>query len=377
MKNKIAIPLAMILVAVIIFFGCGKKESATIKIGCLTPLTGEGATYGRLTKKGVDFAIDEINKSHYLPKPLEVVFEDDRIDATVGVNAIQKIISVNKVPVVIGPFGSSVVLACAPIANKNETVIISASATADGIADAGDFVFRITPPNSKQGHDNAVFCFNRLHAKTAAIIFQNNDYGVTLRDAFQKRFPELGGTIVDVEGMDGGATDARAQLAKIKAADPDVVFFPVHQTEAAIVLKQARELGIRAKFTSADGAMTPELIKNAGDAAEGSYYSTLGLGYGVADDKISAFEKAFADTHNGEKPGIYTAYYYEVTKIVAQAIKEGGYDGKKIRDYLYSIHADKAYTGVTGVTSFDSKGEVDKPFYIYVVKGGQYVRAEE
>lgn len=343
----------------------------------MTPLTGEGATYGRSTKSGVDFAVEEINKSGYLPKPLEVIFEDDKIDAKTGVNAIQKLINVDKVPVIIGPFGSSVVLACAPIANQNKTVIISASATADGIADGGDFVFRITPPNSKQGSDNADFCANKLHARTAAIIFQNNDYGVTLRDAFQKRFSELGGTIVAVEGMDGGATDARAQLAKIKAADPDVVFFPVHQTEAAIVLKQARELGIRAKFTSADGAMTPELIKNAGEAAEGSYYSTLGLGYGVADDKITAFQKAFADAHHGEKPGVYTAYYYEVTKIVAQAIKEGGYDGKQIRDYLYSIRGDKAYSGVTGITAFDSKGEVDKPFNIYVVKGGQYIRSEE
>ena len=145
MKNCATNSLVLILAVIVLIVGCGKKEIATIKIGCLTPLTGEGATYGRSTKQGVDFAVDELNKSHFLPKPLEVVFEDDRIDATVGVNAIQKLINVDRVPIIIGPFGSSVVLACAPVANKTETVIISASATADGIADAGDFVFRITP----------------------------------------------------------------------------------------------------------------------------------------------------------------------------------------------------------------------------------------
>src|SRR5438477_1085452 len=103
--------------------GCGPKDEATIRIGCLTPLTGEGATYGRSTKQGVEFAVQEINKSAYLAKPLEVIFEDDRIDPKVGVNAIQKLINVDHVPVIIGPFGSSVVLACAPIANQKETVI--------------------------------------------------------------------------------------------------------------------------------------------------------------------------------------------------------------------------------------------------------------
>ncbi|MFZ1220097.1 MAG: ABC transporter substrate-binding protein, partial [Chthoniobacterales bacterium] len=183
--------------------------------------------------------------------------------------------------------------------------------------------------------------------------------------------------VVSIEGMDGGASDARSQLTKIRDTNPDIVFFPVHQTEAAIVLKQARELGVVAKFISADGAMTPELIQNAGEAAEGSYYSTLGLGYGVADDKIAAFEKAFAEAHGGEKPGVYAAYYYEVTKIIAQAIKEAGYDGKKIRDYLYSLNGSKAYQGITGPTSFDSKGEVNKPFYIYSVQKGQYIRVKQ
>jgi branched-chain amino acid transport system substrate-binding protein len=369
--------ILMLLLLAVALDGCGPKDDATIRIGCLTPLTGEGATYGRSTKQGVDFAVSEINKSGYLSKPLEVIFEDDRIDPKVGVNAIQKLINVNKVPVIIGPFGSSVVLACAPIANQNSTIIISASATADNIADAGDFVFRITPPNSKQGHDIADFCKAKLNAKRAAIIFQNNDYGVTLRDAFQKRFSEIGGSVVSMEGMDGGASDARSQLTKIRDTNSDIVFFPVHQTEAAIVLKQARELGVVAKFISADGAMTPELIQNAGEAAVGSYYSTLGLGYGVADDKIAAFEKAFAEAHGGEKPGVYTAYYYEVTKIIAQAIKEAGYDGKKIRDYLYSLNGSKAYQGITGTTSFDVKGEVDKPFYIYSVQNGQYIRVEQ
>lgn len=364
---------ALLVVLVALFVsGCDGNKVESIKVGCLTPLTGEGASYGRSTKQGVDLAVSEINKTNFLGKPLVVVFEDDRINPRDGVNAARKLIDAEKVPVIIGPFGSSVVLACAPIANQSHTVMISASATADKIAEAGDYVFRITPPNSKQGKDIADFSMSKLKAKTGAIIFQNNDYGVTLRDAFQKRFTEQGGKILAVESAEGGASDFRAQLSKIKQAQPDIIFFPQHHKESALMLKQAKELGIESKFISADGAMTEDLLKIAGNAAEGTYYSTLALGFGVSDSQIAEFTSKFKEANGGQEPDVYTAYYYEVTKIVAEAIKNAGYDAEKVKGYLYGMESSKAYRGITGITSFDKNGEVDKSFYIYEVKNGKF-----
>lgn len=347
------------------------KSSNTIRLGCLAPLTGESANYGQSTREGVQLAVSEINAAHFLSKPLEIVYEDDRMDPRDGISAFRKLIDVDHVPAVIGPFGSSVVLACAPVANQTHTVIISASATADKIADAGDYVFRITPPNSKQGSDDADFSVHTLHAATAAVIFQNNDYGITLRDAFVSRFKALGGTIVDVESVDDGATDFRAQLTKIRQAKPAVIFFPEHYNEAALTLRQAHELGISSSFISADGAMTEDLLRTAGSAAEGTYYSTLALGYGVADKQIADFQTRFRAAY-GHDPDVYAAYYYEVTKIVAQAIRDSGASGDAIKKGLYAITGANAYVGITGRTSFDSRGEVDKSFYVYVVKNGKF-----
>ena len=368
--------IVFLLVAVLLLsgiYGCGKKEDGVVRIGCSAPLTGECANYGRSTKEGVDLAVAEINKTNYLNKPFEVIFEDDMMQPKGGVNAIRKLADVDKVPVILGPFGSSIVLASAPIANKTKTIIISASATADSIADAGDYVFRITPPNSKQGKDVADFCITKLQAKTAAIIYQNNDYGITLRDAFKKGFEANGGKVSNLEAANGGDSDFRAQLSKIKATQPDVIFFPQHYKEAALMLKQAKELGIKAKFISADGAMTEDLLKIAGNAAEGTYYSTLALGYGVSDSMIDDFNEKFKETYDGREPDIYAAYYYEVTKLIAQAIKEVGCDADKIKEYLYATNGPKSYKGITGITSFDKKGEVDKPFYIYQAKDGKFV----
>lgn len=369
MNKKIISTLAFL--ALFLVLSCNEKKDDVYKIGVLAPLTGEAASYGKSTKQGVDLAVSELNNDKFLDKKIQIIYEDDKISAKDGVNALKKLIDSDHVPVVIGPFGSSVVLACAPVANQNKTVIISASATADSIANAGDYVFRIVPPNSRQGQDIADFSFHKLKSKKAAIIFQNNDYGITLRDAFQKHFTQLGGKILGIESSEAGATNFRTQLTKLKAVQPEVIFYPQHYAEGTITLKQAKELGMNAKFITADGAMTQELLTVAGNAAEGAYFSSMALGYGISDDLIMNLNTKFKAINNQE-PDVYAAYYYEVTKIVAKAIKDSGYDADKIKNALYAMTANNAYKGVSGITSFDKNGEVNKSFYIYEAKKGKF-----
>ena len=377
MNKKSIITLLLVVAVAIAGYFIWKTTKSTSNnsekyiIGCSTPLTGEGANYGRSTKEGIDLAVDELNSAKYLDKPIEIVYEDDKINPNDGINAVNKLVNSNKVPVIIGPFGSSVTLAIAPIVNKAKVVSIGASATADSIADAGDYVFRITPPNSRQGADVADFCSTKLNSKKAAIIFQNNDYGTTLKSSFEKQFTQNGGTVVFSEGVDLGIKDLRTQILKIKGTSPDVVFFPLHVAESGLLLKQSKELGLNAKFISCDGAMVQDLLTIAGNAAEGTYYTTLALGYGVSDNDIKKFNEAFKKKYSKE-PDVYAAYYYEATKIVAKAIKEGGYDGDKIKDKLYAMSGENAYNGVTGKTSFDKNGEVNKSFYIYEVVNGAF-----
>lgn len=352
----------------------GAKTGATI--GVLTPLTGDGAVYGTATKRGVDLATEHINAAGGVRgRPLKVVYEDDRIDPTTGVSAFQRLVAAEKPSAIIGPFGSSVVLAVAPVANAAKVPIVSASATADSIADAGDYVFRIVPPNSRQGADDAEFAWNKLHAQRAMVIFQNNEYGLTLRDAFAKKFGSLGGQVVSQEGFDLGSTDYRAALGKARALKPDVIFFPLHSQEGTLLLRQAREQKVTSQFVSADGAMTQELIEGAGSAAEGAYFSSLALGFGVADSQIAGFNRDYAKKYGPGDPDIYSAYYYEATMILAKVIEKVGPDPEKVKVGLYAMTGANSYLGVTGRTSFDPRGEVDKPFYIYQVKNGKFALA--
>ena len=174
--GTIVVLVVLVLGGIIVWRTFAPGQPKEIRIGVLTPLTGGEANYGRSTKRGVDLAIEELN-NRMKEKGIvfSAVYEDDQMSPKVATSAIQKLISVDKVPVIIGPFGSSVVLAVAPIAERNKTVIISASATADAIADAGDYIFRVVPPNRRQAQDVANLVWNKLKAKRASILYLNND----------------------------------------------------------------------------------------------------------------------------------------------------------------------------------------------------------
>lgn len=345
-----------------------KKEPNVYKIGCITPLTGEGATYGTATKRGVDFAVEEINNTGGITgKKVKVIYEDDKMTPKDAVNALNKLVRVDKVPVIIGGFTSRVTLALAPLAEQNRVILFSGSSTADDIKFAGDYIFRNVPPNKGQGKSAALFVINFLKKKKAAILYKNDDYGKSLADAFKEFFTKLGGQILLEESYDPGKKDFRDVLTKIKPLNPEIVFYPGNYQESGIILKQAKEMGIKSIFVGGDGSYSPELINIAGAAAEQSYYTLMAMGFGIADQEIEKFTKSFIEKY-GEEPDIYAAYAYDVMKTLAEAIRIGGYSAEGVKKALYT----NTFRGVTGITKFDSYGEVDKPYYIYEVKAGKF-----
>ena len=242
------------------------------------------------------------------------------------------------------------------------------SATADAIADAGDYVFRVVPPNRRQAEDCATFARKKLNAARVSILYLNNDYGLSLQQAFEPAFKALGGQIVSVNSFESGATDYRTQLTRIKQIAPDVVFFPDHYKETALILKQARELGVKSQFLGCDGACTDDLIKLGGAAAEGTYYSNLAIDFNSSNPQVQAFVRAFREKY-GQDPDAYAAYAYDAARYVGRAVTEGGYSADAVKRFLYDM---PRYEGVTGSTKFDSRGEVDKPFDIQVVRDGKF-----
>ena len=363
------LPALLSVVTLVFALGCTSKSSRKIRIGWIGPLTGEGAPYGVSIQKGVNLAVDEVNAKRGIDgRQVEVIFEDSRGLPKSGVDAMHKLVNVDRVPVVIGAVFSSVTLACAPIANETRTVLLSSISSNYKIADAGDYVFRVWPSDAQQGIGIAQLAY-KLEFRRAAVIYISTDYGVGLDGSFTDGFVELGGSVVYHDEIAQGATDMRTVLTKAKEKRPDVYFCPVHAKEGGRLIKQARQLGIKNQFLMSDGFTEQSGIDVAGEAAEGIILPSLAHG----DPRLyGRFAKEFRSEY-GHDPSDNAAAGYDAAKVVLLAIEQGGYTADGIKHALYEMQ----YEGVTGDNSFDQQGEVSKKYGLFVVTKGRLVPYQE
>ncbi len=337
-----------------------------IKIGAIQPLTGKVSYVGEWVSQGINLAIDEFNKQG---KKIEVIYEDDACDPTKAVNAIEKLINIDKVKIIIGPTCSSSVLASAPIAEENKVIIFSTVATALRITDAGDYIFRNRENDSAHGKTMGEFAYNNLNAKKAGILFLNLDNGIGFKDSFKKRFIELGGEVIIEESFNLKETDFRTQLMKIKSANPDVLYFAGQKMENAVV--QARELGIDQKILGPSTMQNDTLVEVAGNFAEGLLYSYPDIN--PNSEQFKSYQAKYKDKYN-QNSEAYAANSYDALNIIVAAINKCSGDTDCIKEYFYNT---KKYQGVSGVFGFDKNGDVTRRLIIKTVKDGKFVPYKE
>jgi branched-chain amino acid transport system substrate-binding protein len=371
--KKIILWLVVVVIVIAIYYGVIKKQTPTtketIKIGAILPLTGEAAVWGQNAKTGIELAKEEINKKGGINgRKIEVIYEDSQCDPKTGASAAQKLITVDKVQVIIGDACSSVTLAIAPIANQNKVVLITPGSSADSISQAGEYIFRNYPKNS-QFLGKVIELIEKLDKKKIAILFVNNDYGVGLKDyALQKISKEK---IVLVEGHNQKETDFRTTLAKLKSINPDAVILATYYEDGSLILKQAKEMKINTLFLGTDAFDDPKVIEIAKEAAEGLVLSTVKPGAGP---KFLEFKKAYLEKYNKE-PVILSDFAYDTINIIAEAIEKRNYNGEDIKNYLYSI---KNFQGASNLISFDENGDLINPsFTLKTIKNSQFVPYEE
>ena len=371
MKRTFCWVLIIGLVISLGMLGCA-KEDEEMKIGAILPLTGDGAKYGEAAKKGIDLAVEDINlKGGIKGRKIKVVFEDSQGSPAIGVAAVKKLITVERVPVIIGDLFSSVTLAIAPIANENKVAILSPASSAPAITNAGDYIFRNCASDIFEGSIMGNFAVAKLGIKRVAVLYINNDYGVGISDVFKKTFIQKSGYVTIEEAFDQGATDFRTQLSKVNASHPQAVYI-VGYRELGQLLKQAMELGIKVQFLSTVMFEDPEILKIAGYAAEGVIYSARAYDPQGKDEAIQNFVRSFKQRY-GVIPDIFSGLSYDSVKILALAIEKGGFNSEGIKKALYEI---KHYPAVVGDTSFDENGDVIQPALIKTVEEGKFTSYE-
>lgn len=338
------------LAAIFCAVGCSKKDSESIKIGGVFPLTGGVSVYGVECKNGIDLAIDEINAAGGVNgRQIVLISEDDEGNPDKSVNAFQKLTTKDGVKLIIGSLTSGCTKAMTQRAQAMKVLQIAPAATATDITDAGNYIFRACFIDPFQGTVGGKFSIETLGAKKAAILYDiGNDYSVGLTENFEKTFNDLGGTIVAKESYATNDKDFNAQLTKIKNAAPDVLYLPDYYGTVALIAKQARAQGITIPLVGADG--WDGLTANAGDEVLNGYYSNH---YATDSDSpaVQKFVKSFRDRYRKD-PNSFAALGYDSVYLLRDSILKAGTDEvSAVRDALENIDGDY----VTGRLRFDEK----------------------
>ena len=357
----------------VLTLSCDRKSSVAdgdrVVIGAILPLTGTGAVWGENSRKGMELARKEVNATGGINgKKLEIVYEDTQGFPQVAVSAIKKLISVDKVQVVLGCATSSATLAAAPIAKRNHVVLFSPGASSPKLSDAGPYFFRNFPSDAIEAPEIARMVFKKLNVKMVAILYVNNEFGKGQEQAFRQEFEHLGGKVVATEAFAQEASDFRTQITKIKDSNHEAIFLPGYPREMSTVLRQLAESGIKVPIVCPSAVVDDKLLQISGKVVEGVIFADQR----PADTNIpsvSHFLRSYRETYH-EEPRILTDTSYDAVKLVAKCITEAGNSGPAIQDALAST---KDYPGAIGLTTFNEHGEIVKTPVFKKVENGKIV----
>ena len=340
-----------------------------VKVGVLLPLTGTQAFYGKEAKNGIDLAMQEMNNPDL---KLKLIVEDTQSTPLEAAKGINKLITSDKVPVVIAEVISSNAIAAASIAEKAKVPILSPAATNDAVTLGKKYIFRSCFIDSFQGVVMANFATKNLNAKTAIILEDSDsDYSKGLSDNFISTFQKSGGKIIKTLKYSQKDTTYTAQLGDVRKLKPDVLFIPGFHQQVGVILREAKDLQIKSKMLGGDGWFTPELRSIAKGAEIGGYTSTH-YSTDSDDPKVKAFVKAYVEKYK-TKPSAHAALGYDSFNIVMQSIqKSKSGDSEKITDALSKV---KDFPGITGSITMDKNHNPIKPAVIleYVPDGYKYI----
>lgn len=376
MKMKFSLlTLAAALAASVSIVGCSGSSSSSddvIKIGVFEPLTGANGAGGADEYDGIKLA----NKlfPEVLGKKVELVVVDNKSDKVEAANAATVLAQKEKVNAVLGSWGSSLSMAGGPIFAEAKIPAVAVSATNPAVTKGNDFYFRVCFLDPFQGTVGAAYAFNELKAKKVAIIREvSNDYSVGLAKFFVDHFVKLSGdekSIVATADYNTGDQDFSAQLTNIKQFEPDVIFAPGNYTESALIIKQARDLGITAKFIGGDTWDINAFLEVGGAAVEGAIVSTFFANDVPINKTSEAFLKSFRDEYKKEPPAV-AALGYDAYLVVLDAIKRANSaDPQKIREALTQT---KDFEGSAGAITINAERNADKAAVFKTVKDGKFV----
>lgn len=340
-------------------------------IGSINPLTGTNAVQGLDMKRGEQLALEDINAGGGVcGRPLKIIFEDTESSPKGGMDAVHKLVEINKVPLIVGAYSSGISLPTGQWTNSKKVIQIAEASTSPKLRDIGPYFFNIIGLDEVMGTRLARFALES-GADTFASITVNNPFGIGIEIWTEKTVKDAGKAWLEAVRYDEKKTDYRAELERLFAKNPEAVFFTAYGTESKLILKQAYEMGLKPSkgwYADYPTMWSNEVIPVT---AEGIFGLKIGRAKGKRLEQYQAdYEKRYGKE---AKQTAFGAYAYDATWVAALALSmTGSTDTDEIAKALHVVS--KIYSGVTGDKSFDQAGMQVTDYYQRVVyRGGTLV----
>ena len=379
-SKKWAVLLVAIMIASLAITGCGKTATETtktadqsdvIKVGVYEPLTGTNAAGGQMTLEGIKLANQLYPE--VLGKKVQLVVVDNKSDKAEAANAVARLVSQDKVNVIVGSYGSSVSMAGGPVAKEAKVPVIGCSPTNPAVTLGNEYYFRVCFIDPFQGTVMSNFASQNLKAKTAVIIQDvQQDYSVGLSNYFEKAFKATNGdaSILAKLNYNTGDKDFSAQLTVARSKNPDIIFAPGNFLECGLMVAKAREMGIKVPMLGGDTWEAQEFLDQV-KAYKDIYFST----HFDADHPVTEVSKTFISEYKKAYPdktvNAFGALGFDAYKLALDAItRANSADSQKIRNALAQT---KNFEGATGIITLDANRDATKTAIIKKVVNGKFV----
>ena len=363
----------IILISIFLLSNCNKNHNNKIPIGAILPLTGTLSSYGKWTKDGIELAKEEINltRKKNNKKEIEILYSDSRSRISDAVSGLQKLLQNKEINVVIGELASGFTLAMAPIAERQKKILFSPASSSPDITNAGDYIFRNWPSDNYEGKIMAKYLINS-GINNIGIIGVNNEFALGIISVFEEYFYKSGGKIKIKELVNEGQIDYSNSIQRFKNRKIQAIYIVGYAKEVGLIIKALKEFEINTPLYSTSSAENELLIKMLGDKANGLIYSAPAYDPNSKDEHVSAFVEKFKQKY-GYIPPINSATGYDALMIINYAIEKVGNNAKRIKDFLYQL---KDFPGVSGKTSFDKNGDVQKEVFLKRIVEKKFVILE-
>lgn len=394
MKKAATWGIALLMAGVLA--GCGASESSTsttaaqqttaeagtaasasgetFTLGLVCPLSGSSAVSGQILKNATEMAVKEINEAGGINGEIQIALaevDDEGVPAT-SVTAMQKLVEQDKVNAVIGAQASSCTLANMEITKAAKIPQITPASSNVAVTQSGnDYIYQMTATDELHMRNIMKYMANEKGAKSFAILYESSDFGTGGYKIANSVCGDYGLTMADNEVYNAGDTDFSVVLGKMQKADPDFFIFWGYHTEVAMICKQMQQYGISYPVIG-QGYNSPELTNLGGAAVEGIMIDTA-FDAANPDEKVQEFDKKYTELY-GEGYDQNAPQSYDAVYVIKDAVERCIADGKDYKDgeVLNEYVGSTSWDGVTGVTTFDENGRMEKELLIITIENGEH-----